>query len=209
VRSAVSGGGLGAIGVLEGMTASGPQCVRNRCYDLATGLSTQPDPIGLAGGLNLYGYAGGDPINYYDPFGLCAGESDVAASDTTQTLDCTYSQSSGDLSCTDQNGEKVVEARGYSGRGEHKNAPASQSRQNLGPIPQGSYTIGPVGGSKGPWTIALIPDTENQMFGRHSFLIHGDSRADPGNASEGCIVVGPDARRTIAGSRSSRLTVTP
>ena len=29
------------------------------------------DPIGLAGGLNLYGYAGGDPINHSDPFGLC------------------------------------------------------------------------------------------------------------------------------------------
>ena len=25
----------------------------------------------MAGGLNLYGYAGGDPINYSDPFGLC------------------------------------------------------------------------------------------------------------------------------------------
>ena len=34
------------------------------------GLPTQPDPIGLAGGLNLYGYAGGDPINFSDPFGL-------------------------------------------------------------------------------------------------------------------------------------------
>lgn len=35
------------------------------------GLFTQPDPIGLAGGLNTYGYAGGDPVNYSDPFGLC------------------------------------------------------------------------------------------------------------------------------------------
>jgi hypothetical protein len=25
----------------------------------------------LAGGLNLYGFAGGDPINFSDPFGLC------------------------------------------------------------------------------------------------------------------------------------------
>lgn len=157
----------------------------------------------------MYGYAGGDPINFSDPFGLCAEENYEAASDTTQVLDCTYSQSSGQLSCTDGNGKTVVETQGYSGRGEHKNAPASQSRKNLGPIPQGSYTIGPVGGSKGPWTIALIPDTENEMFGRHSFLIHGDSRTDPGNASEGCIVVGPDARRTIAESRSSKLTVTP
>ncbi len=32
---------------------------------------TQQDPIGLAGGLNLYGFAGGDPVNFSDPFGLC------------------------------------------------------------------------------------------------------------------------------------------
>ncbi len=31
---------------------------------------TQPDPIGIAGGLNSYGYAGGDPVNFSDPFGL-------------------------------------------------------------------------------------------------------------------------------------------
>jgi hypothetical protein len=34
------------------------------------GLLTQEDPIGIAGGLNLYGFAGGDPINFSDPFGL-------------------------------------------------------------------------------------------------------------------------------------------
>jgi uncharacterized protein RhaS with RHS repeats len=32
---------------------------------------TQEDPIGLAGGLNLYGFAQGDPVNFSDPFGLC------------------------------------------------------------------------------------------------------------------------------------------
>lgn len=35
------------------------------------GRFTQEDPIGIAGGLNLYGYANGDPINFSDPFGLC------------------------------------------------------------------------------------------------------------------------------------------
>ena len=27
--------------------------------------------MGIAGGLNLYGFAEGDPVNYSDPFGLC------------------------------------------------------------------------------------------------------------------------------------------
>lgn len=40
---------------------------------------TQEDPIGIAGGLNLYGYANGDPINFSDPFGLCPCILDAAA----------------------------------------------------------------------------------------------------------------------------------
>jgi RHS repeat-associated protein len=52
--------------------ASGLHYKRNRYYDPATGRFTQEDPIGLAGGLNLYGYANGDPVNFNDPFGLSA-----------------------------------------------------------------------------------------------------------------------------------------
>jgi RHS repeat-associated protein len=51
--------------------ASGLMYRRNRYYDPEAGQFTQQDPIGIAGGLNLYGYAGGDPINFSDPFGLC------------------------------------------------------------------------------------------------------------------------------------------
>src|SRR5213075_3201432 len=44
---------------------------RNRFFDPASGRFTQQDPIGIGGGLNLYGFAGGDPVTFTDPFGLC------------------------------------------------------------------------------------------------------------------------------------------
>lgn len=44
---------------------------RNRVYDPLTRQFTQEDPIGLAGGVNVYGFAAGDPVNFSDPFGLC------------------------------------------------------------------------------------------------------------------------------------------
>lgn len=45
--------------------------LRNRWYDPKTGRFLTQDPIGLAGGVNLYSYAGNNPVAYTDPFGLC------------------------------------------------------------------------------------------------------------------------------------------
>jgi RHS repeat-associated protein len=59
---------------VQGRDGTGQLYRRNRYYDPGTGRFTQEDPIGLAGGLNLYGYANGDPVNFSDPFGLCPPE---------------------------------------------------------------------------------------------------------------------------------------
>jgi RHS repeat-associated protein len=63
---------------------SGYQYRRNRYYDPKAGRFTQEDPIGLAGGLNAYGFANGDPVSYSDPFGLFPG------ADWGRTIALTY-----------------------------------------------------------------------------------------------------------------------
>jgi RHS repeat-associated protein len=59
--------------LISGSTdASGTLYQRNRYVDPLTGRFTQEDPIGLSGGVNLYGFAGGDPVTFSDPFGLAS-----------------------------------------------------------------------------------------------------------------------------------------
>jgi len=65
---------------------SGLVHMRARAYDPALGRFVSADPIGVAGGINLYGYAGGDPVNLIDPSGLqgCS-ETDATSSWEEQT----------------------------------------------------------------------------------------------------------------------------
>ena len=48
---------------------SGLQLLGARYYDASIGRFISRDPIGYAGGLNLYGYSGNDPVNGIDPTG--------------------------------------------------------------------------------------------------------------------------------------------
>ena len=58
---------------------AGSQLLGARYYDPTLGRFLSPDPIGHAGGLNLYGYCGNDPVNTVDPSGLAPWYEDVAA----------------------------------------------------------------------------------------------------------------------------------
>jgi RHS repeat-associated protein len=57
--------------VQSGMGTTGMLYRRNRYFDTKSGRFTQEDPTGIATGLNAYGFAEGDPVNFSDPFGLC------------------------------------------------------------------------------------------------------------------------------------------
>jgi hypothetical protein len=66
----------------------------------------------------------------------------------------------------------------YSGHGAGLNNPAYEDVHDVGPIPQGWYTIGRFFddlGGKGPVVAHLAGDAGNRMFGRSGFMIHGDN----------------------------------
>jgi len=120
-------------------------------------------------------------------------------------LKWTFKQSTGELF----NPEGQVIARGYSGFGPGKNNPAAQTERNIGPLPQGDYLIGSAYDSQthGPYVLPLISDPKNEMFGRSAFLIHGDSKENPGQASHGCIILTRMIRVLIGTSNVRELQV--
>jgi hypothetical protein len=117
-----------------------------------------------------------------------------------------YAISTGELT---RDGEPM--GTGYSGQPSCRNDPEKCGVRNEGPIPPGLYRIGdPVNTeTHGPYVLPLDPDPDNDMLGRHGFLIHGDSVSRPGTASHGCIIMPRKVREAVheSGDRDLEVTV--
>lgn len=115
-----------------------------------------------------------------------------------------WDQSAGELS----RGGQLV-SRGYSGAGRGKNNPAMQDAVGVGPIPRGLWSIAGVKDSPntGPFTLVLEPKAGTDTRGRSAFRIHGDSVANPGTASHGCIILPRAVRQAIWSSQDRDLEV--
>lgn len=115
-----------------------------------------------------------------------------------------YSQTSGDLKFN-----QSYVGTGYSGFGLGKNKPNMENVRNIGPIPKGVYRISAprTSANTGPFVLPLAPVGHNAL-GRTDFQIHGDSRSNPGSASNGCIIMTRTIREKIWNSGIRKLVVT-
>ena len=124
----------------------------------------------------IYGYVGGNPLRYVDPFGLDA-----------------IIVHNGTLQYYDNNGNSVGTYPYTTGRP----GVTDPTISGQGPIPLGTYTADPQPiseggflrnflGDWGKYRVPLKADDGTQTFGRDGFFLHGGKK--PGSA--GCIDVG-------------------
>jgi hypothetical protein len=86
------------------------------------------------------------------------------------------------------------------------NNPAAQGIEDVGPLPQGEYTVGGTTSRRGPVTRPLTPNRGTNLLGRPGgFLIHGDNRDRNNSASQGCIIVPRSCREAIPSGETLRV----
>jgi len=121
----------------------------------------------------------------------------------------TYSQGSGFLD--DPDGTFCGQC--YSGHGDGLNNHAMEAVVGVGPIPWGTYKIGParvpidhLGPVAMPLTVVAFDDP---TITRSGFFMHGDNSAMNHTGSDGCIVAGRAIRDVVDESDDDDLLVTP
>jgi hypothetical protein len=101
-------------------------------------------------------------------------------------------------------------ATGYSGHGEGLNNPALEADPGVGPIPAGTWRIGPPEPhpNLGPLAMPLTP-LGHDAHGRSAFFIHGDNAEVDHSASHGCIILSRLTRMSISVGCPQEIEVTP
>lgn len=79
-------GGFGVQRLEQGGFLGKLYLTRYRVYSSAQERFLSADPLGLAGGLNLYAYCSGNPLAYVDPLGLCARREQMGDEDWLSQL---------------------------------------------------------------------------------------------------------------------------
>ena len=150
---------------------SGLHLATYRAYNSATARWLNRDPIKEAGGLNVYAYVGGNPMNALDPDGLWSVSIQAygglggsltlgwsvgngifgslqagvglggGASFDPLGLLCTYSQTNGSISCVDANNNPYYNSSGYAGTGKGRNNPQAQDQVGVGPLTRGDWKV--------------------------------------------------------------------
>ena len=150
---------------------------RARYYNPELARWISEDPIEFnSGDMNLYRYVFNNPLIYTDPSGKV----------------CYFYVRAGRLRCTKA---KINIGGVYAGAPGYKNKPEFEHLKDKGPIPRGTYTIKSYSAKNKKFKFRLKPNSATRKkieeYGREpdTFLIHGQSDQNPGNDSQGCIVV--------------------
>lgn len=108
----------------------------------------------------------------------------------------------------------LVSSNSYSGSFEEDgyNNPDKQNEHNIGPIPEGLWSIeGPPYDhpEKGKYVLKLYPDATTNTYGRSGFLCHGKPLPprDIRTGSDGCICADHDVRVKLYQSGDKNLMV--
>lgn len=116
--------------------------------------------------------------------------------------DLVYAQKTGKLTLA---GKEI--GKGYSGAGIGKNNPDKEKEKEIGPIPAGEYKVSKPRKYKGMPNCFDLTPSGHTAHGRTELMIHGDSKANPGTASKGCIILDKNVRKAIADGKASTLKV--